>query len=53
VTAKLELIDAVDANGDGQGELLFRRVSDTAAEFAIYKVAYDRMTEMFHGGTAD
>jgi hypothetical protein len=53
VTPKLELIDAVDAKGDSNGELLFRRVSDQGAEFAIYKVTYDGMTEMFHGGVAD
>ena len=27
-TPRLELIDAVDADGDGRGELLFRRISD-------------------------
>ncbi len=53
VTPKLELIDAVDADGDGLGELLFRRVADDGAEFALYKVGFDRMTELFHGGTAD
>lgn len=53
VTPKLELIDAIDANGDGNGELLFRRVSDEGAEFAIYKVTFDVMSEMFHGGVAD
>jgi hypothetical protein len=53
VTPKLELIDAIDANGDTLGELLFRRVKDDGAEFAIYKVTFDGMRELFHGGTAD
>jgi hypothetical protein len=53
VTPKLELIDAIDANGDSMGELLFRRVKDGGAEFAIYRVTYDGLTEMFHGGVAD
>jgi hypothetical protein len=53
VTPKLELIDAVDADGNGLGELLFRRVADDGAVFALYRVGFDRMTELFHGGTAD
>lgn len=53
VTPKLELIDAVDAEGKGFGDLLFRRVADDGAVFAIYRVDFDRMTELFHGGTAD
>jgi hypothetical protein len=53
VTPKLELIDAVDAEGNGFGDLLFRRVADDGAVFALYRVSFDRMTELFHGGTAD
>ena len=53
VTPRLELIDAIDAQGNGMGQLLFRRVNDDGAQFAIYKVSFDGMTEIFHGGTAD
>ena len=53
VTPKLELIDAIDAQGNSLGQLLFRRVTGDGAEFAIFKVNFDGMTEIFHGGTAD
>jgi hypothetical protein len=53
VTPMMELIDAVDADGDGKAELLFRRSSGDAAEFAIYRVTIDGLTEIFHGGVAD
>jgi hypothetical protein len=52
-TPWLEFIDAVDADGDGRGELLFRSVNDTGSEFAIYHVGVDQLAEMFHGGTAE
>lgn len=53
ITPKLQLIDAVDADGDGRGELLFRRIASDSAEFAIYKMTPDGLTELFHGGVAD
>jgi hypothetical protein len=49
VTPRMELIDAVDADGDGRGELLFRRTSDDGSAYAIYRVAADRLWPLFEG----
>ncbi len=49
VAPRLELIDAVDADGDGRGELLFRRTSDTGSAFGIYRVTSDRLWTLFEG----
>jgi hypothetical protein len=46
-TPRMELIDAVDADGDGRGELLFRRVFDIGSTYAIYRVAADRLWPLF------
>jgi hypothetical protein len=50
---RLELVDAVDADGNGRGELLFRRITDAGTNFAIYRVGVDDMVEMFHGGSRE
>ncbi len=49
VTPRMELIDAVDADGDGRGELLFRRTSDGGSAYAIYRVTADRLWPLFEG----
>ncbi|MGA9352489.1 MAG: hypothetical protein WBV46_02285, partial [Terriglobales bacterium] len=41
LTPRMELIDAVDADGDGRGELLFRRTFDSGSAYAIYRVTSD------------
>ena len=46
-------VRAATSAGIARGELLFRRVSEGGAEFALYKVNFDGLAEMFHGGTAD
>ncbi len=40
VLPRMELIDAVDADGDGRGELLFRQISDAGRAFVL--VSRDR-----------
>jgi hypothetical protein len=45
----MELIDAVDADGDGRGELLFRRTFDSGSAYAIYRVTADRLWPLFEG----
>ncbi|MBO0910212.1 MAG: hypothetical protein J2P13_00355 [Acidobacteria bacterium] len=47
--AKYEFIDAVDADGDGRGELLFRTTSDGGSAFSIYAVIGDRLWPLFEG----
>jgi len=47
VLARMELIDAVDADGDGRGELLFRQVSDAGSAFILYRVIGDRLWPLF------
>ena len=46
---KLELIDAVDADGDGRGELLFRQVSDAGTAWVIYRATADTLFPLFEG----
>ena len=45
----MELIDAVDADGDGRGELLFRRTSDSGSSYAIYRATADQLWPLFEG----
>ena len=47
VTPRLELVDAVDADGDGRGELLFRETSDAGSGWVIYRATADTLWKMF------
>lgn len=49
VAPRMELIDAVDADGDGRGELLFRRTFDAGSAYAIYRVAAGQLWPLFEG----
>jgi hypothetical protein len=49
VLPRLELIDAVDADGDGRGELLFRRINDAGNAFVVYRVIGDQLYPLFQG----
>jgi len=49
ILSRLELIDAVDADGDGRGELLFRQISDKGSAFVIYRVIGDQLWALFQG----
>jgi hypothetical protein len=51
VIPKFEFIDAVDVDGDGRGELLFRATRDSGTAFNIYAVIGDRLWPMFLGKT--
>lgn len=51
VIPKFEFIDAVDVDGDGRGELLFRTSGDSGTAFNIYAVIGDRLWPMFLGKT--
>jgi len=47
VTPRLELIDAVDVDGDGRGELLFRETSDAGSGWVVYRATADMLWKMF------
>jgi len=47
VTPRLELIDVVDADGDGRGELLFRETTDAGNGYVIYRATADKLWKMF------
>jgi len=47
VTPRLDLIDAVDADGDGRGELLFRQTTDAGKGYVIYRATGDKLLKMF------
>lgn len=49
ILPRMELIDAVDADGDGRGELLFRQTSDDGTAFVIYRVIGDTLYSLFEG----
>jgi hypothetical protein len=47
MTPRLELVDAVDADGDNRGELLFRETSDNGSGWAIYRATADKLWKLF------
>ena len=47
VIPRLELIDVVDADGDGRGELLFRETTDAGSGYVIYRASADKLGKMF------
>jgi hypothetical protein len=49
VIPQMELIDAVDVDGDGRGELLFRQVSDAGTGFVVYRVIGNQLYALFQG----
>ena len=51
VTPRMELVDAVDADGDGRAELLFREVSDGGSGYAVYRVGGDQLWQLYEGTT--
>ena len=46
-TPRMDLIDAVDADGDGRGELLFRRTFDSGSAYAIYRATADQLWPLY------
>ncbi len=51
VAPRLELIDAVDVDGDGLGELLFRENSFDDKSFVIFSIGRGSVTKIFEGGS--
>jgi hypothetical protein len=51
VAPRLELIDAVDVDGDGPAELLFRQYSFDQKSFIVYGVGRSTVTKVFEGAS--
>jgi hypothetical protein len=47
---RMQIIDAIDADANGRGDLLFRQYSDTAISYALYRVFPYQMEKIFEGG---
>jgi len=47
---RLEIIDALDADANGRGVLLFRQHSDSGISYALYRVYPYQMVKLFEGG---
>jgi len=53
VAPRLELIDAVDVDGDGLAELLFREYSFDQKSFIVYGIGRSTVTKVFEGASQD
>jgi hypothetical protein len=51
VAPRLELIDAVDVDGDGLAELLFREYSFDEKSFIVYGIGRSTVTKVFEGAS--
>ncbi len=49
---RMQIIDAVDADANGRGDLLFRQYSDTGISYALFRVFPYQMTKIFEGGAS-
>ncbi|HEY1679563.1 MAG TPA: hypothetical protein VGG04_17740 [Candidatus Sulfotelmatobacter sp.] len=47
VTPRLDLVDAVDVDGDGRGELLFRKTTDAGTGWIVYRASADKLWKVF------
>jgi hypothetical protein len=47
VYRRMELIDAIDAQGSGSGQLLFRAVGDGDYRYALYRVGSDQLWPLY------
>ena len=47
---RMELVGAIDADGKGKGELLFRVLGDGIYRYALYRVSRDSMSELWESG---
>jgi hypothetical protein len=51
--ARLELVDALDADGYGRGSLLFREYTDSGKSFVLYRVDSYNLTKLFEGASGE
>lgn len=53
VYPRLELVDALDANGKGRGDLLFRAIGDQGSRFVLYHPGPDSLELLFDSSRAE
>src|SRR5262249_43165123 len=51
VAPGLDVVDAVDVDGDGFGELLFRQYGFDEQSFVIYQIGRSTVTKLFEGAS--
>ena len=51
IAPRLEFIDAVDVDGDGLAELLFRETGADQRSYIIYGVGHGTVTKVFEGAS--
>jgi len=49
---RLEMVDAVDADANGRGDLLFRQYSDVGISYSLFRVYPYDMQKVFEGGSS-
>ena len=49
---RMQLVDAVDADANGRGDLLFRQYSDNGINYALFRVYPYQMVKIFEGGSS-
>ena len=49
---RMEMVDAVDADANGRGDLLFRQYSDVGISYGLYRVYPYDMQKVFEGGSS-
>ena len=49
---RMQIIDAVDADANGRGDLLFRQYSDSGISYSLYRVYPYDMQKVFEGGAS-
>ena len=47
---RLEVVDAVDADGDSNGDLLFSAITTSSHSYAIYRVGKDELFQLVESG---
>jgi hypothetical protein len=53
VYPRLELVDALDADGNGRGDLLFRAIGDQGSRFVLYHPGPDSLDLLFDSSRAE
>lgn len=47
IVGRMQFLDAVDADGDGHGELLFRRITRDGSSYQVYRAGADQLWKLF------